>query len=69
MANLELVIEGRRATSTGQAAEVRQAAGLSQADVAKVLGVTTSAVCRWERGQRTPRADVAAAYARLLRRL
>lgn len=37
-------------------AQARQKAGLSQAQVAKELGVDQSAVCRWETGKNMPRA-------------
>jgi len=64
-----LVSEARDAIVTGRAREIRLAAHLHQTEIASVLGVTVSAVCKWERGQRLPRGDVAADYARLLRQL
>jgi len=45
---------------------LREWAGLSQGAVARLLGVTSSAVCRWESGRRTPRGAVLEDYARLL---
>lgn len=36
----------------------RRAAGLSQAAVAKELGVTDAAVCMWETGKTLPRASL-----------
>ena len=63
------ITEGREAAKSGRAAAIRRSARLSQADVARELGVTTSAVCKWERGDRVPRAAVAAKYAQLLRQL
>lgn len=36
-------------------ASARQNAGLTQAGVAKELGVTDSAVCQWETGKTVPR--------------
>jgi hypothetical protein len=44
-------------------------AGLSQFDVARVIGVTREAVSYWEAGYRTPRPAHAVAYQALLNRL
>jgi DNA-binding transcriptional regulator YiaG len=41
---------------------LRQAAGLSTLEVASCLGVTRQAVSQWERGERTPREELLAAY-------
>ena len=43
--------------------ECREAVGLSQSLLAKVLGVTRGAVSNWEAGQRTPTLEQAAALA------
>jgi DNA-binding transcriptional regulator YiaG len=48
---------------------VRQRAGLSQGDVARVLGVNRVSVTRWESGAREPRRSNAVSYAALLDRL
>lgn len=48
---------------------LRERAGLSQAEVAAVVGVTEGAVSRWESGQRTPRRALNVRYAELLDRL
>jgi DNA-binding transcriptional regulator YiaG len=48
---------------------IRERALLTQAEVAETLGVTDSAVCRWEAGRRTPRGVMKARYAELLGRL
>jgi transcriptional regulator with XRE-family HTH domain len=45
---------------------LREAAGLSQAQIATVLGTRREAVGSWEAGQREPRPPQRAAYARLL---
>ncbi len=45
---------------------LREAAGLSQAQVASALGTRREAVGSWEAGQREPRSPQRAAYARLL---
>lgn len=46
------VAAARRAVRTGHLREVRVRVGLSQADVARAIGVTQSAVSRWEAGAR-----------------
>ena len=51
---------------SGEARALRERAGMSQADVAEVVGVHHSMVCGWERGYRLPRAAAAKRYADLL---
>lgn len=46
-------------------AQARQKAGLSQAQVAKELGVDQSAVCRWETGKNMPRSALLVLMAKL----
>jgi transcriptional regulator with XRE-family HTH domain len=48
---------------------VRELAQVSQEDIATTLGVTRSAVSRWEAGRRSPSDDVLEAYVDLLHRL
>lgn len=48
---------------------VRQRAGLTQEEIAEVLGIDRSAVSRYESGQRTPTGPLLDEYASLLRRL
>jgi HTH-type transcriptional regulator/antitoxin MqsA len=48
---------------------LRTRAGLSQSELADVLGVGRVAVTRWENGQRTPRGELAERYLALLERL
>ena len=48
---------------------VRERAGLSQVEMAKLVGVDPSAVCRWEAGLRVPRAETLARYAKILEHL
>lgn len=38
--------------------ELREAAGLTQTDVAKAVNVSKSAVCLWEKGTRIPSATL-----------
>ena len=64
-----LVALVRQAARDGRARETRVAAGLSQADVAAVCGVSPQAVTRWERGERVPRTTSALEYGKLLTQL
>jgi transcriptional regulator with XRE-family HTH domain len=48
---------------------IRERAGLTQSEVAQVLGVDRVTVTRWESGQRTPLRRTGAAYCLLLERL
>ena len=63
------VAETRRLVASGAPRSIREAAHLSLDEVAASVGVSASAVCRWELGQRLPRGDAALRYGRLLRRL
>lgn len=67
--DVALLIEGRAAASSGRGKRLREAAGLSRADLARLVGVTQPAISRWEAGERVPRGSSAIAYARALRRL
>jgi DNA-binding transcriptional regulator YiaG len=67
-----LVAEVREALSLPTPAEaraIREAAGISQARLAKELDVHELTVHRWEAGTRTPRGERRLSYARLLREL
>lgn len=46
--------------------ELRQARGLSQARVAEDVGVSKSAVCKWETGVSVPRTELLPLLARVL---
>ena len=48
---------------------VRREAGLTLAEVGRILGVTGSTVSRWERGQMPPEGASRLVYAALLRAL
>lgn len=48
------------------AREIRRAAGVSRARLARELSVHPITVARWERGTRRPRGEIRLAYARLL---
>lgn len=48
---------------------LRERAGLSQEEIARLVGTTRPAVTRWETGQRTPRGETLERYVDLLNRL
>lgn len=48
---------------------IRLRAGLTQGEMANLLGVDRSAIARWELGTRTPRTDILIRYRDLLDRL
>lgn len=64
--DLLLIADVRAAISGGKTAEIRRRAGLTQDEVASVVGVTASCVSHWEAGRRLPRGKAAKRYARLL---
>jgi DNA-binding transcriptional regulator YiaG len=68
-ADLDLLIEVRAAINSGRAARVRELAGLSQSEVAQLVGVTPAAISRWEAGERRPTGPRALAYGRVLRQM
>lgn len=60
---------GRRLPEPAVRRAIRQAARVSLADVAAVVGVTRQAVSLWELGQRTPRGPMLNTYVSTLRAL
>jgi transcriptional regulator with XRE-family HTH domain len=64
-----LIARGRRWGYSGEGRRTRRLASLSQADVAREVGVSTAAVSRWEAGLRRPNGRHAVRYANLLRAL
>jgi len=65
------LVRVRQMVASGQARMIREAAGLSLAELASAVGpgVSPTTVWRWEAGERQPRGDAAIAYGRLLVRL
>jgi transcriptional regulator with XRE-family HTH domain len=51
---------------TGVARSIRVAAGISLSELAREIGVSPAAVCRWEANQRTPRGPAAVRYGEAL---
>jgi DNA-binding transcriptional regulator YiaG len=60
------LIEVRAAARSGKARQLREGAGISQAEVAAAVGVTRACVSRWEAGARKPGGQAAQRYAQLL---
>ena len=54
---------------SGEARHLREGAGLTQGQVAELVGVQASAVARWESGERFPQGKRLAGYGELLTRL
>jgi transcriptional regulator with XRE-family HTH domain len=61
-----LLLVGRLAVQDGLGRNLRRQAGLSQAEVAEVVGVTPTTVCRWEGGSRRPTRAAGRRYLELL---
>jgi transcriptional regulator with XRE-family HTH domain len=66
---VEDVVLARRLARDGNARRIREASGLSASEVARALGVSPGTVCRWERGLRVPRGEVAGEWVALLKRV
>jgi transcriptional regulator with XRE-family HTH domain len=66
---LRLILEGRETARSGRGARLRRVAGITQAELGGALGVTSTTISRWERGERQPRGRHAVAYLRALREL
>lgn len=67
--DLLALAEMRGACKSGAARAAREAAELTQHEVAAACGVSAQAVSQWETGQRKARGGPALEYARLLQRL
>jgi len=70
--NSKCVVElaaARRLAACGEAHRIREAAGLSLAEVAGAVGISIAALSRWETGHRRPSGAPAVAWARLLAKL
>lgn len=51
---------------SGDARRARVAAGVSAAEVARIVRVSRATVCDWEAGRKSPTSEHAVAYGRLL---
>jgi DNA-binding transcriptional regulator YiaG len=63
------LVEARRLAASGDGKSIREAAGLSLHEVADPIGLSISALFRWEAGQRIPRGERAVAWAEFLGQL
>jgi DNA-binding XRE family transcriptional regulator len=59
----------RQAALNGEARCIRVEAGITQAELASVVGVVQSALNHWESGKRRPTGEAALRYANTLRTL
>ena len=66
---LALIVEVRRLLRSGEARCRCKAAGVRDAEIACALGVSRSAVNRWQRGERIPRGAAALSFGRLLTKI
>ncbi len=66
---MQLLLEARDAARTGRARRLREAAGVSQAECARLANVWPSTVNRWERLERVPHGDNAVRWALVLREI
>lgn len=64
--DLLLLAKARRLSESGEGAKARIAADLSLSEVAGAVGVSPSALWRWEHGERSPQGARAVAWARLI---
>lgn len=68
-ADLALIAATRSDLASGRARQAREAARVTQTEMAGTLGVHRSAIGHWESGRCAPGAAHALAYGRLLRTL
>ena len=61
--DVQTVAVVRRLAADGTARQIREEAKLSLHDLATAVGVADSTLCRWEKGQRSPRGELAVRWA------
>ena len=66
MTDITALAEARQLPPPAVRKALRLASGLTLQEVASVIGVTRSAVQRWETGKRTPSGELRVQYAELL---
>jgi transcriptional regulator with XRE-family HTH domain len=66
MNDLGALVLARQYCADGRAREIRQAARLSLADMARAVGCSLEALSRWERGERRPTRALAVRFGRVL---
>lgn len=67
--DLALIAWARKAAEDGQARAIRERAGLTQLELAEVIGTTEASVSRWESAARLPRGELGLRYGQLLAEL
>lgn len=60
------IARGRVLATSGAARRIREAAGVSQRELAEVVEVAPSTLARWERGETRPRGASSVRYAEAL---
>jgi DNA-binding transcriptional regulator YiaG len=63
------IVEARQLASSGAGRMIREAAGLSLAELGTAIDADASTVFRWESGERTPTGQHAVRYALFLAQL
>ena len=66
---LLLLTEARQLAASGRGRDVREAAGVSQAEIGAAIGATVAGISKWENGLRRPSGASAIRYARVIREL
>lgn len=66
LADITALVRSREQGRDGSAREIRLRTGKSMAEVGALVGVSESAISRWESGQRQPRGAAAEKWAALL---
>ena len=64
---LLLLSEARSLAASGRGRQIREAAGVSQAELGAAIDTAVPTVSKWETGQRRPTGRAAIEYARLMR--
>jgi len=62
MTDILKLAEIRKRCATGEAAQTRIEARLTRGDLAREIGISRSALRRWELGERLPTGDAAIRY-------
>jgi transcriptional regulator with XRE-family HTH domain len=63
------LVQARCLAASGEGKAIREAVGLSLREEADAIGLSVSALFRWENGERTPRGEPAVAWAKFLDQL
>lgn len=69
MTNLDVLARARRYGRTGQGRRIREAAGITLREMARVMNVDATLLSKWERGLVVPRERHAVAWDKHVRQL